>query len=149
MKNLSVNLSLIAVALWVGGLWAIGAIAAPTLFATLSDKQLAGMLAGKMFTIMAYVGMVSGLYLLIYRLASDGTRAFKQWFFWIVFIMLALVLIGHFGIQPIIQGLKVQGGTARVLEGVAADRFAHWHGIASVLYVLQSLFGLALVVKQR
>ena len=149
MKNLSINLSFIAVALWVGGLWAIGAIAAPTLFATLPDKQLAGMLAGKMFTLMAYVGMVSGLYLLIYRLASDGMRAFKQWFFWIVFIMLALVLIGHFGIQPIIQGLKVQGGTARVLEGVAADRFAHWHGIASVLYVLQSLFGLALVVKQR
>lgn len=149
MKNFSVHLSFIVVTLWVGGLWAIGAIAAPTLFATLSDKPLAGLLAGKMFTVMAYVGVVSGVYLLVYRLASEGTRAFKQWFFWIVLMMLALVLIGHFGIQPIIQSLKVQGGVAKVLEGVAADRFAHWHGIASILYVLQSLLGLALVVKQR
>lgn len=149
MKNLSVNLSLIAATLWVGGLWAIGAIAAPTLFATLADKQLAGLLAGKMFTVMAYIGIASGFYLLMYRLANEGGRAFKQWAFWIVLAMLALTLIGHFGIQPIIQSLKVQGGAASVMQGVTADRFARWHGIASILYVLQSLLGLALVVKQR
>lgn len=149
MKNFSANVSLLAVALWVGGLWAIGAIAAPTLFATLPEKQLAGMLAGKMFNLMAFVGMACGLYLLIHRLASEGTRAFKQWFFWIVLLMLALVLVGHFGIQPIIQGLKVQGGAAIVMEGITADRFARWHGVASVLYVVQSLLGLVLVVKQR
>ena len=149
MKNFSLNLSYIVLTLWVGGLWALGAIAAPTLFATVPDKALAGMLAGKMFTLMAYVGMGSGVYLLIHRLASEGARAFKQWFFWIVLIMLALVLLGHFGVQPIIQGLKVQGETARVLEGVTADRFARWHGIASVLYVLQSLLGLVSVIKQR
>jgi len=149
MKNFSLNLSYVVLTLWVGGLWALGAIAAPTLFATLPDKPLAGMLAGKMFTLMAYVGLVSGVYLLIHRLASEGTRAFKQWFFWIVLIMLALVLLGHFGVQPIIQSLKVQGETARVLQGVTADRFARWHGIASVLYVLQSLLGLVSVVKQR
>ena len=149
MKNLSFNLSLVAITLWVGGLWAIGAIAAPTLFSTLPDKQLAGMLAGKMFTIMAYVGIACGLYLLLYRLTSEGTRAFKQWAFWIVLSMLALTLIGHFGIQPIIQKLKMEGGAAAVMQSVAANRFAHWHGIASILYVMQSLLGLVLVTKQR
>ena len=34
----------------MGGLWAIGYLAAPVLFASLGDKMLAGMLAGKMFT---------------------------------------------------------------------------------------------------
>jgi len=149
MKNLAISFALIAITLWVGSLWAIGGIAAPTLFSVLSDKQLAGMLAGKLFTIVAYVGIVCGVYLLIFRLASEGTCAFKQWFFWIVAAMLVLTLIGHFGIQPIIQHLKVQGGTAEVMQSVVASRFARWHGIASILYLIQSLLGLALVLKNR
>ena len=149
MKNLSVSLALIAITLWVGSLWAIGGIAAPTLFSALPDKQLAGMLAGKLFTIVAYVGIACGVYLLIFRLATEGTRAFKQWLFWIVLSMLVLTLIGHFGIQPIIQHLKVQGGTAEVMQSMVASRFARWHGIASILYLIQSLLGLALVLKNR
>jgi len=30
--------------------------------------------------------------------------------------MLSLTLIGHFGVQPIIQSLKMQGGAAAVME---------------------------------
>ncbi len=149
MKNLSAKLALVTLTLWVGSLWAIGYIAAPTLFSALSDRQLAGMLAGKLFPITAYVGMACGLYLLFYRLATEGARAFKQGFFWIVLTMLVLTLIGHFGIQPIIQHLKVQGGTAEVMHSVVASRFARWHGIASILYLIQSLLGLALVLKNR
>ncbi|MHB1233585.1 MAG: DUF4149 domain-containing protein [Burkholderiales bacterium] len=149
MKNLSAKLALVTLTLWVGSLWAIGYIAAPTLFSALSDRQLAGMLAGKLFTITAYVGMACGFYLLFYRLATEGARAFKQGFFWIVLTMLVLTLIGHFGIQPIIQHLKVQGGTAEVMHSVVASRFARWHGIASILYLIQSLLGLALVLKNR
>jgi hypothetical protein len=32
------------------------------------------------------------------------------------------------------------------MESVFRDRFMTWHGVASVLYVIQCLFGLALVV---
>jgi len=149
MKNLTNALAAIAITLWVGGLWTIGGIAAPTLFANLSDRQLAGMLAGKLFTLMAYVGIGCGIYLLIHRLATDGLNAFKQWFFWIVLAMLCLTLIGHFGVQPIIQSLKMQGGAAAVMESVTASRFARWHGIASILFLMQSLLGLTLVLKQR
>ena len=39
--------------LWVGGLWAIGYMVAPALFATLEDRALAGNLAGLMFEIIA------------------------------------------------------------------------------------------------
>lgn len=142
------KLAAIAIVLWVGGLWSIGFIAAPTLFSALGDRQLAGMLAGRMFTVTAYVGMACGAYLLFYRLVTQGGTALKTLFFWVVFAMLALTLIGHFGIQPIIQGLKVEGGAAQVMHGVVADRFARWHGIASILYVIQSLLGLVLVLRQ-
>jgi len=143
------TLSSIVITLWVGSLWAIGGIAATTLFAMLDDKQLAGRLAGRMFTLTAYVGIGCAVYLLLARLFQDGLNAFKQWFLWIVLAMLTLTLVGHFGVQPIIQQLKMEGGTAAVMQSVAADRFARWHGIASILYVMQSLLGLLLIVKQR
>lgn len=143
------KLAAVAVVLWVGSLWAIGFIAAPTLFSALSDRQLAGMLAGRMFTVTAYVGLACGAYLLLYRLVSQGMAALKQGFFWLVFAMLVLTLIGHFGIQPILESLKLEGGAARVMQGVVADRFARWHGIASVLFVIQSFLGLLLVFRLR
>ena len=150
MKNFSHGLAAVALTLWVGSLWAIGYIAAPSLFVALQDNRaLAGALAGKMFTITAYVGLACGLYLLIFAFATEGLRAFKQSVTWIVLAMLALTLIGHFGVQPIIESLKVQGGAADVMRSVTASRFAHWHGIASVLYLVQSLLGLILVWRRR
>lgn len=150
MKNLASHLNAIMIVLWVGSLWTIGFIVAPTLFSVLKDNvPLAGMLAGKLFTLTAYVGMACGFYVLIYRLATEGTGAFKQWFFWIALSMLILTLIGHFGVQPIIQSLKVAGGAADVMQSVVASRFARWHGIASVLFIMQSVLGLLLVLKQR
>jgi hypothetical protein len=47
-------------ALWLGSLVGIGGIAAPVLFAQLSDRVLAGNLAGALFTVEAWVGIVCG-----------------------------------------------------------------------------------------
>lgn len=131
--------------LWIGGIWAIGYIAAPVLFASLGDKQLAGMLAGKLFGVMAWVGMASAGYLLVYRIARDGGAALKTLFFWVIVLMLALTLAGHFGIQPIMQGLKDQAMPQAVMQSVFADRFQRWHGVSSILYLIQSVLGLFLV----
>jgi len=54
----------ILLTLWVGGLWAIGYIVAPALFANLEDRALAGTLAGVMFNIIAWVGLACGSLLL-------------------------------------------------------------------------------------
>ena len=149
MKNLADNIALIVATLWVGGMWAIGYLAAPTLFTTLADKSLAGMLAGKLFTLIAYVGIVSGSYLLIYRLMNAGISAFKQKVFWLVLIMLLLTLAGHFGIQPIMNSLKAQAMPREVMESAFRSRFATWHGIASIVYLVESILGLLLIVQQR
>lgn len=149
MNHWSDRLSLIVITAWVGALWAIGYLAAPTLFHALGDRQLAGMLAGKMFTYVAYLGMVSAFYLLIQRLVRQGTSALKQGFFWTVFVMLLLTLAGHFGIQPVIAELKALAMPADVMHSVFADRFKTWHGVASIAYLVESLLGLVLVLKAR
>jgi len=107
------------------------------------------MLAGKMFVLVAYLGMFAAFYLLIHRVVSFGTPALKQAFFWLVVVMLLLTLAGHFGIQPVLAKLKTQALPADVMQSVFADRFRTWHGVASIAYLLQSLIGAVLVLKSR
>jgi hypothetical protein len=142
------RLNLIVMTLWVGALWMTG-LSAYLLFDALQDKQLAGSLAGKLFTAVSYIGMVSGFYLLIQRLLDYGTGALKQSFFWAVFAMLLLVLAGHFGIQPILAQLKADAMPSDVMHSIFAERFGKWHGIASVAYLVECLLGLVLVLKAR
>jgi hypothetical protein len=97
--------------------------------------------------LVAYLGLISGLYLLIHRLSKFGTKALKQGFFWAVFFMLLLTLAGHFGIAPVIAQLKAQALPSDVMNSVFADRFQTWHGVASIAYLIQSLLGLVLIFK--
>jgi uncharacterized membrane protein len=149
MKSFADGLASLLLVLWVGGLWAIGYIAAPTLFAELSDRQLAGNLAGELFKWIAWVGIVSGVYLLIFRLGRLGFQTLKQAYFWIVLAMLLLTLGQHFGIQPVMQALKDQAMPQAVMESAFRSRFAAWHGVSSVVYLIESLLGLILVWRYR
>ena len=142
-------LSPLAIVLWVGGLWAIGFVAAPVAFNVLADRVLAGQVAGQMFTVMAWIGMGSAGVLLIWTFAARGWRAFQTAAFWIVFFMLLLTLLGYFGIQPILATIKAEGAIRDVAEELTRSRFAVWHGIASVIYVIECVLGFWLVFAQR
>lgn len=98
--SISQHLATLLITAWVGGLWAIGYLAVPLLFYAQPDKQLAGMLAGQMFALTGYLGIVSGAYLLIQRISVSGSAAFHQTLFWIVMAMLLLTLAIEFGIGP-------------------------------------------------
>lgn len=151
MNQLSSKFAQITITLWVGGLWAVG-VTAYVLFTNLQDNtQLAGLLAGKLFTLVSYVGLFSGFYLLIQRLMSYGTPALKQGYFWAVLVMLLLVAFGHFGIQPILAQLKAQAllGGGDVMQSVFANRFKTWHGVASVAYVMECLLGFVVVLRAK
>lgn len=139
-----------AVVLWVGGLWAVGYLVAPLLFHNLpADRALAGFLAGKIFAGMAWVGMACAAWLLLSRVQAAGGQAFKQAAFWIVLTMLLLTVAQYFGIQPILAELKAEAMPKDVMESLFRDRFETWHGVSSVVYLIESLLGLALVVKSR
>ena len=143
------KLTLIIITLWVGALWAIGLVAY-VLFKTLPDNhQLAGNLAGQLFTIIRYIGMLSAFYLLIQRLLDYGTSALKQAYFWAILVTLLLVLAEHFGIQPILAQLKADAMPSDVMHSIFAERFGKWHGIASVAYLVECLLGFVLVLKVR
>lgn len=146
MRKLSEALYLLAITLWVGGLWALGYLAAPVLFASLNDRQLAGAVAGKLFAIIGWIGLGSAAYLILFLLARQGGRFFKSAVFWLVFLMTLMSAASQFGIQPLMAQLKVDALPREVMESVLRDRFATWHGFSSILYLLQSLLGLWLVV---
>ncbi len=139
----------VAVALWVGGLLAMGYLVAPLLFSQLADRSLAGSVAGTMFSAMAWVGLACGSYLLLFVLAGKGWRAIQSGVFWIVLLMLALTATGHFGVQPILAQLKADALPRQVMESALRDRFSTWHGVSSALYLVQSLLGVALAVMQE
>jgi hypothetical protein len=130
----------ILLTLWVGGLWTVGYIVAPALFANLDDRALAGSLAGAIFTIMAYVGLVcGGLLLLFNRLRGGAARGFN-WRALVLVVMLLLIAVGHFYLTPMIAGLREAG---------LADSpgFARLHGVAAVCYLFTSVLGLLLVIS--
>lgn len=130
----------ILLTLWVGGLWAIGYMVAPALFATLDDRALAGSLAGVMFQIIAYVGLACGALLLLFnQLRNRGRRA--NWRAAVLLAMLLLIAVGEFVLAPMIAGLREQGLTETA-------QFARLHGIAASGYLLTSLLGLSLVIAR-
>ena len=146
MRRFTDALQSIVVTLWVGGLWAVGYIVAPLLFSRLGDRALAGLIAGKLFSLIAWIGIACAAYLLIHRLLRYGAGALRQGLFWIVVVMLALVLAGEFGVQPVMAALKEQALPKQVMESVLRDRFTLWHGVSSGLYVIQSVLGAVLVI---
>lgn len=151
MRRLADALYLVTLTLWVGGSWAVGYLVAPVLFATLPDRALAGMLAGRVFAVIGWVGLGCGAYLLLFLLLRNGAAALRRWLFWLVLLMLALTAASQFGVQPLMAQLK--GGASSsgelvrgAVDALVRDRFAVWHGISSVLYLLQSLLGLMIVM---
>jgi len=126
--------------LWVGGMWAIGYMAVPLLFKLLEDRKLAGSVAGEMFMLISIIGLVCSAILLATQMSRVGWR---QWRVWCLFGMFIMVAVNLFALQPLMADLKAQG----LIEGSeAAKQFGILHGVSSVLYLMTSLCGLALVV---
>jgi hypothetical protein len=125
----------ILLTLWVGSLWVAGFVVAPLLFAELDDRALAGSVAGSLFTLTSYIGLVCGSLLLVF----NGVN-FKcsNWRAVVIVSMLLLVVVGQFVITPLVADLRVQGLTD-------TPRFGQLHGLASVLFIITSVLGLLLV----
>jgi hypothetical protein len=149
MKNLSGNLASLLTTAWVGSLWAVGYLAVPVLFYAQPDRQLAGMMAGQMFTLVGYLGMVCGLYLLFQRIYMSGRASFREALFRIVAVMLLITLVLQFGIQPVMTNLKLEALPLDVMHSTFAEQFKMLHGVSSIFYLVQSLLGVFLVIKTQ
>jgi Domain of unknown function (DUF4149) len=131
----------IIVSLWVGGLWAIGFLAAPVLFHSLDNRALAGALAAPMFTIINGFGLVCGGLLLLFSALSRERGGFRSWRTVVIAAMMAVAAIILFVIQPQMAALKAQVAAA---GGELGARFGRLHGISFALYLIASVLGLLL-----
>ncbi len=131
----------ILLTLWVGGLWTIGYMVAPALFANLDDRALAGSLAGVMFNIIAWVGLACGSLLLLFNQIQHPQKRLNLRAV-VLLIMLALTATGQFVVAPAVADMRAEG-----LAG--SEAFATMHGIASIAYLFTSILGLVLVVARQ
>lgn len=137
------SLERVLLALWVGGLWAIGYLAAPALFADLLDRRLAGEIAGHLFYLIHHVGLACALVLITLALEHYRAHWYRAARMWLLLVMSLLVAVLVFYIQPEMQAIKAK---MLVPGSDAAREFGVWHGVSSVIYLLASLLGLALLV---
>jgi len=134
---------------WAGSLWTVGYLVAPTLFATLDDRMLAGTIAGSIFRVEAWFSVACALLLFFLVKALPGGEAARQRILWLPMAMLACTLLGYFCLQPFMAALRETAGPGGVMASSARMRFGILHGMSSALYLIQSLLGVMLVLRIR
>ncbi len=149
MKNISHHLATLAITAWVGSLWAISYIAAPVLFYTQPDRELAGRLAGHMFSVMHEIGLICGAYLLTHLLWRHKRAAIRQPLFLTSTLMLLITLAMLLYFGPAMNGLKALALPQDVMHSAYAAKFGMLHGISQVFALIESLLGAYLVIKNR
>lgn len=118
--------------LWAGSLWSVGLWVTPTLFFGQPDRHLAGTLAGRIFTVEAY--LAAGVALL--ALALPG----RSKFLW-GYLAAGLLAINEWGLRPLMAAARTHGTFAGLTFGA-------WHGVSTLLYVLACLALLSVVWNQ-
>ncbi|GGI16014.1 MAG: DUF4149 domain-containing protein [Oxalicibacterium faecigallinarum] len=139
--------------LWVGVLWAVGFVVAPTLFSTLADRSLAGSIAGSLFRITAWLSLGVGAALLIMqavaerKMTASPVRATR----YLVMAMMLCTVLGYFCLQPFMASLRETLLTLQDAVQIADARrqFGWLHGVSTVVYIVQSLLGAVLILKMR
>lgn len=132
------------VGLWLGSILSVGYLVAPVIFTKLPDRQLAGLIAGEIFSITTTMTIVLGVVLLGLSnwQVSRGFAKYRQ-IRWFVLLIL-LFAIGASLMQLWMMDLKrlasIEGAT--VMQSTYAVPFARLHGVSSVLFLLESVVGL-------
>ena len=130
--------------LWVGGLWVTGLVVVPVLFKSY-ERMVAGDIAGRLFAAMSWLGMLCGALLLAFSVVRARQRVWRDWRAGVLVAMLALTVIGEFGLAARMRELKELMTLPPVAPAVLSE-FGRLHGIASLLFLANSAFGLVLVI---
>jgi hypothetical protein len=150
-------LALLALGFWMGGLVALGAIAAPALFAVLeahqgvAGRELAAAAFGVILDRFQYAAWIAGLALLVsigFR-AALGPRPRRFGLrMWVTAGMLAASVATVYFIAPRIRTLSASAnGSVVALPADDARRvaFGRWHGASSALLIATVLAGAGLL----
>ena len=143
------RLRTLVVSLWAGSLWTVGYLVAPVLFATLPDRSLAGSIAGSLFRAQAWLSLACGLLLLL-LVWLNKTADIKRTTSVLIVAMLVCVLVDYFGLQPFMAEIRaIAASHGGEMDEALRSRFGLLHGVASIIYLVQSLLAAVLVARIR
>lgn len=125
-------------AFWAGLLLTLGAVVAPTLFAVLADRRLAGFIAGNLFrsaTVIsaAIAALLAGL---AARAGGEQVRSRQAE----AAVPAVLLSISEWLVRPLLEAARA-GGTG-------GGAFAAWHAVSSGLYWLATVVVVVAVVRE-
>ena len=126
------NFFRVVLVLWAGSLWSVGLWVTPILFSAQSDRHLAGVLAGRIFSIETYVGIAVAVFA---SLLPERTK------FVFGYLAAALLAANEWALRPVMSAARAHGT-------VAGLTFGAWHGVSAVLYMAASIALLVLVLKK-
>ena len=142
------RLFILIAGVWVGSILAVGYLVAPAIFSTLTDRQVAGMVAGSVFKAEAYLSILICIALMVLAnlLVTRGLNQYR-----VIRLLLLGMLVcssaASFILIPWLDTLRDQA----LLEGMpvmlspSADLFRTLHGVSSVLFLIQSALGIYLI----
>jgi hypothetical protein len=139
---------LLIATLWAGSLWTIGYLVAPTLFSQLSDRVLAGTIAGTLFRVEAWVSVGCALSLFVLIEHSSEERRWGK-LRQLVVAMLGCTLIGYFALHPWMAALREAAGPQGIAQSPDKSMFGILHAASSIFYLAQSLLAAVLVLRIR
>jgi uncharacterized membrane protein len=127
-------LMVLALVVWLGGIIFFAFVLAPSVFAVLPTRELAGNVVNRTLTILHWMGIASGLLfltssMLYAKLATGRTRPLAPRHVLIV-LMLVLTLISQLGVSRRMSRLRAQIGTIDTIPQTDPRRmeFNHLHG---------------------
>jgi hypothetical protein len=140
---------LLIATLWVGSLWAIGYIVAPTLFASLNDQVLAGTIAGRLFHIEAWLSVCCAILLIVMLLPIHRDNDGKVRLLRLIMMMLVCTIAGYFVLHPFMADLRASMRVGNAMVSAARNQFMMLHGLSSLFYLIESVLGAVLILKIR
>ena len=118
--------------LWAGSLWSVGLWVTPILFSAQSDRHLAGVLAGRIFSIETYVGIAVA----VFALLLPGRTKYVSGY-----LAAVLLAVNEWGLRPLMVVAREHGSAMGLTFGA-------WHGVSAVIYLAACIALLVLVWKQ-
>jgi hypothetical protein len=114
----------IVVTLWAGSLWTVCGLVAPTLFAMLEDRTLAGRLAARFFDLVTLIGIAAGAILLALSFTGRYVLPGRHGKL-LVALTAGLPALSELLLSPLMEQARAAGNMARfgMLHGIAAAVF--------------------------
>jgi Domain of unknown function (DUF4149) len=122
----------VLMALWAGSLWSVLWVTA-ILFNSQIDRHVAGLIAGRLFSIEAYIGLAVSLLAIMF----PERRRYP-----LLYTAAAILSVNEWILKRAMNLAQTQGTAAGL-------SFGAWHGISAVLYMLACLSVVLVIYKDE